>query len=57
MVSASVIFTVKLNVPFVVSMPDFTPFELFSFKPAGRFPELIDHVKGVFPPIAVNIWL
>jgi hypothetical protein len=33
---ASMTFTMKLNVPPVVGLPEITPVVLFSFKPAGR---------------------
>ena len=39
---ASVTFTVKLNVPFVVGLPEITPVVPFRIKPAGRLAELID---------------
>ncbi len=38
----SVTFTVKLEVPAVVGVPEITPAEL-SVRPAGRVPDEIDH--------------
>ena len=41
---ASVTLTVKLEVPAVVGVPDTTPVDAFSVRPAGSVPALIDQV-------------
>ena len=41
---ASVTLAVKLEVPARVGVPDTTPLEVFSVRPAGSDPELIDQV-------------
>lgn len=52
---ASVTFTVKQTVPFVVGLPEIKPVEPFKVKPAGRLPELTDQTYGVFPPVAAKV--
>ena len=41
---ASVTLTVKLEVPAVVGVPDTTPVDAVSVRPAGSVPELIEKV-------------
>ena len=41
---ASVTLAVKLEVPAVVGVPDTTPVDAFSVRPAGSEPALIDQV-------------
>ena len=48
--AASVTFTVKLEVPAVVGVPEIVPL-LASVKPVGSDPALIDHVYGGVPPL------
>ena len=40
----SLTVAVKLNAPLAVGIPEITPLPAFSANPAGRLPELIDHV-------------
>jgi hypothetical protein len=54
---ASVTWTVKLDVPAVVGVPEITPVEAARLNPAGRLPVVINHVYGVWPPVAVSVWL
>lgn len=55
MLSASVTCTVKLLVPSTVGVPVIAPVLLFSDRPAGKLPALIDQVEGVVPPLAANV--
>ena len=48
-----VAFTVKLEVPATVGVPDITP-AAESVKPVGRLPLANDHVIGVVP-VAVSV--
>ena len=50
-----VAFTVKLNVPAVLGVPDITP-AVESVKLLGKLPFSNDHVIGVVP-VAVSVWL
>lgn len=50
----SLTFTVKLDVPAFVGLPEMTP-ALESTSPAGRLPLEIDHLYGDFPPLAVRV--
>ncbi len=52
--AASCTPTVKFAVPAVVGVPVIAPVELFSVRPAGNDPAVIDHVYGVVPPVACN---
>src|SRR5580700_5902662 len=52
---ASVTFTVKLDVPAAVGVPDNTPVEPFSVIPSGRLPLLTDQVYGPVPPATANV--
>ncbi len=45
----------KLEVPWVVGVPEITPVVAFSASPAGRLPDEIDQVYGVVPPLAVRV--
>jgi hypothetical protein len=47
----SVTFTVKVEVPVPVGVPEMTPEEL-RLRPIGSAPELTDQVYGVVPPVA-----
>jgi hypothetical protein len=40
--------------PAVVGVPEIAP-ELASVMPAGNWPDDIDHVYGVVPPLAVSV--
>jgi hypothetical protein len=40
----SVTLAVKLKVPVAVGVPEMTPLEEFSERPAGKFPEEMDHL-------------
>ncbi len=53
--SESVSLTVKLKVPEDVGVPEITPVVALRTSPAGKEPALIDHVYGVFPPVAVSV--
>ena len=54
---ASFICTVKVLAPTVVGVPEMTPVEAARARPAGRVPEAIDQVYGVWPPVAASVWL
>ena len=47
--------TVKPDVPFAVGVPETTPVAGVSVSPAGRLPELIDHVYPGVPPPASKV--
>jgi hypothetical protein len=49
-------FTVKLDVPAVVGVPDIMPVVSASSKPAGNVPLSILHVMGAVP-VASRVWL
>jgi len=51
---ASVTVTVKFEVPVAVGLPEIRPEAAFSVSPAGRLPEVTDHVYGVVPPLALT---
>ena len=44
LVSESRTWTVKLDVPSVVGVPEIRPVEAFNDRPAGKLPETVDHV-------------
>jgi hypothetical protein len=52
--SASVTVAVKLDVPLVVGVPEITPLLGARLSPAGRLPEVIDHLYGAAPPLALR---
>src|ERR1700733_3527101 len=52
---ASVTFTVKLDVPSAVGVPDSAPVDAFSVIPAGRLPLLTDQVYGPVPPETASV--
>src|ERR1035441_5039055 len=52
---ASTTFVVKLEVVAAVGVPLITPVELFSAKPAGSAPEMIENVNGAVPPVTENV--
>jgi len=54
--SESATSTVKLAVSAVVGTPLMTPVEGASVSPAGRFPDITDHVYGLMPPAAWSVW-
>ena len=54
---ASFICTVKVLAPAVVGVPEMIPVEAARVRPAGRVPEAIDQVYGVWPPVAARVWL
>ena len=43
---------VKLNVPLTVGVPEMMPVVAARVSPAGRLPEVIDHVYAGVPPVA-----
>lgn len=43
---------VKLKVPLAAGVPEIRPVLAARLRPAGRLPEVIDHVYGVVPPVA-----
>ena len=49
---ASVTCRVKVVVPLVLGIPEITPEDAFSVRPAGRRPALTDHVYADVPPAA-----
>ncbi len=53
----SVTFTVKLEVPAVVAVPEITPVLLFKLRPAGNVPVVMLHVTGGVPPLDCKVWL
>ena len=50
----SLTLTVKVEVPLAVGVPEITP-ELASVSPAGKLPELIDHLYPGVPPLAASV--
>jgi len=54
-VAESVTLAVNGEEPAVVGVPEIVPFAALRFKPAGSVPELMDHVYGVVPPVAVRV--
>jgi hypothetical protein len=53
--AASATFTVKVEVPDVVGVPEIAPDEAFKLSPAGSDPLLKLQEYGVVPPLACNI--
>ena len=51
----SLTFTVKFDVPTVFGVPEITPVVAASVSPAGRLPDVIDHVYAGVPPLACNV--
>ena len=51
----SVTWTVKLNVPATVGVPEMTPVSLLSVSPVGSDPLAIDQVYGKVPPLAAKV--
>ena len=51
----SVTFTVKLNVPMVVGVPEISPVAAFKVSPGGNEPFVIEKVYGGTPPIATAV--
>ena len=49
--------TVKFDVPAALGVPLIAPVDAFNVRPAGRVPTVTLHVSGVFPPVAVSVWL
>jgi hypothetical protein len=43
------------KLPFPVGFPEITPVDDARLSPAGRLPELIDHVYAPVPPVACNV--
>ena len=54
--SLPVTATVNPKLPVVAGVPLSRP-TLLKLRPAGKLPDTIDHVYGVAPPLAVNVWL
>jgi hypothetical protein len=48
----SVTVVVKVEVPVAVGVPEMVPVVAARVRPAGRLPELIDHVYDGVPPVA-----
>ena len=53
----SVAFTVKLNVPSVLGVPEITPVVGFSDKSGGSDPTLTAQARAPVPPVARACWL
>ena len=51
---ASLMATVKFDVPVAVGVPEMIPVEAPSVNPAGRLPEATDHVYDGVPPLACS---
>ena len=47
--------TVKEVVPDAVGVPEITPVEAARLNPAGKDPDEIDQLYGVFPPVAARV--
>ena len=50
----SLTVAVKLDVPLEVGVPEIVPVVAANVKPAGRLPDVIDHVYAGVPPLACN---
>jgi hypothetical protein len=50
-----VTFTVKLNVPEEVGVPEIAPVEAVKVNPAGNAPALMLQLYGVVPPLAAKV--
>jgi phosphoribosylcarboxyaminoimidazole (NCAIR) mutase len=50
-----VTFTVKLNVPEEVGMPEIAPVEAVKVNPAGNAPALMLQLYGIVPPLAAKV--
>jgi hypothetical protein len=50
----SVTVAVKLKVPLAVGVPEIRPVLEAMVRPAGRLPEVIDHLYGEVPPVAAS---
>jgi hypothetical protein len=48
----SLTVAVKLEVPDAVGLPEMIPLVAARVSPAGRLPDLIDHVYAGVPPVA-----
>ncbi len=48
-------WTVKLEVPVVVGVPEITPVPAARVSPAGNVPLATDQVYGGVPPVAVRV--
>ena len=53
--AASLTVTPILKLPLVVGVPETRPVADARLSPAGRDPEVIDHVKGDVPPAACSV--
>ena len=51
----SLTVTVKLEVPFAVGVPEMMPLPAARVNPAGRLPEVTDHVYPGVPPLACSV--
>src|SRR5262249_8626573 len=51
----AVTWTVKLEVPAVVGVPEITPVAAVRVSPAGNVPLAIDQVYGGVPPVAASV--
>jgi hypothetical protein len=52
----SVTVTVKVDIPLAVGVPEIVPVVEASVSPAGRLPEVTDHVYCGVPPLACRVW-
>jgi hypothetical protein len=53
--TVSVAVTVKIDIPAADGIPEITPVEAFRLNPAGKPPEMMDHVSAPVPPAADNV--
>jgi hypothetical protein len=51
---ASWTVTPKEKLPLAVGFPEMIPVDGARLSPAGRLPEVIDHVNGAVPPVACS---
>jgi hypothetical protein len=56
-VAESWTWTVKLDVPVAVGVPEMTPVVAFKVRPAGSAPAMMLQVYGGVPPMACKVWL
>ena len=47
----------KLLVPDTVGVPVIAPVDAFRLSPVGKLPTVTLQLSGVFPPLAVSVWL
>jgi len=54
--SLSVTFTVKLNAPAALGVPEIVPAVASSVSPPGSAPAVIVQANGFFPPAVERVW-